>query len=122
MYCIGCRADLRAKPKINIEGDTYCYRCAKNEVPAREAARRAAARNDYEHAKSIYDREKAAFDKVYSEWRGKRSQFVGSGKLGCGLAIVGAVIAYYAAEGMAKGFGFVGVIVGRENVVRVQFY
>ena len=111
MQCVACGANLHGKPEINIEGQVYCYACAKSEVPARDRAKRQFADNQYEYERAIYDKEKAAFDRMYADWWNRRCNFVGSSRLGCAVAVLGAIVAYKVAEAIAKGLGFVGVVV-----------
>jgi hypothetical protein len=102
-----CDDNLTGKPKINVEGEMYCYRCAKKEVMERKFAKREAVYQRYLIDKECYDQEKARFDRVHYAWHQKRQayRYLKTGNLGCLLAIGAAVVFYNIAAEVAKGWG-----------------
>lgn len=111
MLCTNCSSNLHGKPKIRVEGQTYCFRCAKREVSARAHTREQSADNQYSNEKAVHSREKAAFEQRHVEWWNRRRAYVGTGIWESILTIIASVMAYYLADATAKGFGIVGVLV-----------
>lgn len=110
MSCTSCGQDLVGKPKINVEGSVYCYRCSKEEVEARRQAKRQAAHAQYERERRVYDEAWEKFDKKIQVWREERDNFISAGAPGCALGILGAIVCYFVVEFYAKRMGIIGVI------------
>ena len=112
MTCTSCGQDLIRKPKINVEGAIYCFRCSKQTVADKHAARRDAA--EVQHGREIesYMGEKAKFDKAYQEWSRKRSEFIDAEMPGWVAGVSGMVVCYFIGEDIKKGIGLLGVICG----------
>ena len=111
MHCARCGADLLGKPKINVEGNIYCYSCSKSEVSERKTVLRETARRQYEHEKGIYDKAKGHHDARYAAWSENLRAYVDLGYLGYALAIGAAVLLYNISAEIAKGWGFIGVVI-----------
>ncbi len=89
----------------------YCYSGSKKEVSERDSARREAASRRYEHEKTSYASARTKHDSQYAAWQQKRNICVGSGNLGCALTVGAAVVFYYIAAEIAKGWGEAGVVI-----------
>ncbi|MCL4502903.1 MAG: HNH endonuclease [Deltaproteobacteria bacterium] len=110
--CRKCGDNLFGKPKINIGGEIFCYKCSKDEVVLREQSLLEKAKINYEHEFEIYSRAKAKHDNEYSDWWQKRREYAGSiGNYGCGFSIGATVVLWILFNEIQKGLGFIGVII-----------
>jgi hypothetical protein len=88
MRCHKCTDDLAGKPKIEIEGQPYCYKCAKLEQLTRDVAAITRTRTEFAQRERGYEHRKQAFYDQHDEWRRQRNAYCKLGQPGC----VGGVI------------------------------
>jgi hypothetical protein len=79
---------LAGKPKIEIEGQPYCYKCAKLEQLTRDVAAITRTRTEFAQRERGYEHRKQAFYDQHDEWRRQRNAYCKLGQPGC----VGGVI------------------------------
>lgn len=82
MHCCKCEDNLCAKPKINVEGQIHCFRCAKKEEADRSRVAWDALSKD-KLKKEIYDEKKSEFNVELNEWTRLRDEYCRSGAMGC---------------------------------------
>src|SRR6266498_5143220 len=88
MQCYKCRQLLIGKPKIEIEGQPYCYKCAKSEVKNRDIAAITNSFTEFDQKKKDYLQRKQIFYDQHNVWRNKRDAHCKLGRLGCVAGIV----------------------------------
>jgi hypothetical protein len=113
MKCWKCGDNLFGKPKINVRGCIYCYKCSKTEVAQREQFLRKQAKERYEYEMAIYKQAKYIHANEYAVWWKKRQAYIGSiENIGCGFVIGGTIALCLIINNYQKGEGFLGVIIG----------
>jgi hypothetical protein len=112
MSCTSCGQMLHGKPKINVEGTIYCYRCSKKEVMERRLAQARIADVKHTQEINVYNLAKVKLDEALKAWRAKQREFIDTDLPGWRTAIAVATISYIIANDLQKGLGLLGVILG----------
>lgn len=112
IHCDRCQDLLAGKPKIDVEGKVYCYRCAKSKVKTLERSRQREAEEKCRTDKARYDSLKGDFDKKYSEWVRERREYIDPRRWDLSWAFAFVVIfggiGWYISTGYAWGGALIG--------------
>lgn len=98
--CKKCGELLKGKPKINVEGNIYCFRCAKEQIKAREEIRECAIMSH-----------RATIQWKNEEWSMKLDRYTKLGKPGRFVGVIFAIISYSIAEVYTRIGGGLGIII-----------
>jgi hypothetical protein len=76
--CSECSEDLFGRPKIGIEGNVFCYRCAKRKELVLKAAKEKEADSKYQLELASFVERRIDFEGKYAIWERRRCEYVGS--------------------------------------------
>jgi hypothetical protein len=110
--CIKCNNNLYGKPKINVDGYIYCFRCAKQWVVNINDQRYRKAKDIFYIRKKEYDKRRTIYEGLRSEWHDKYIQFIEQGRIGFWPSVLVILFIGIMANqfDQGKGLGFLSVI------------
>src|SRR5262249_8078908 len=76
--CSSCSDLLFGKPKIRIEGQVYCYKCAKKTAQTLEETKQKQAELKYQTELERYEQLRLEFEKRRSAWDDDRREYITS--------------------------------------------